>query len=156
MVGEQALANGHVLAASSALIVGAAVLFVPKGTHAHRVAGAVYVVALVLVDVAALALHREATFGGFHILAVASLITLGFGLTAMLLGRRSAPVMAMHAYCMTWSYAGLVAAGCGQGLVAAGQDGPWVALGIAAVLAISGVAIFSRVPGTLEELLAER
>ena len=40
---EQALATGHVLAACSALLVGAAVLLSPKGTQSHRVRGAVYV-----------------------------------------------------------------------------------------------------------------
>jgi uncharacterized membrane protein len=54
---EQARATGHFLVAVAALLVGAAVLLLPKGTHAHRVVGAVYVVALVLVNVAALSLH---------------------------------------------------------------------------------------------------
>ena len=119
---EQALATGHVVAAVSALLVGAAVLLLPKGTHTHRVIGTVYVLALVLVNVAALSLHRENAFGVFHALAVASLVTIAVGLSPLLLGRRSPPVIATHAYCMTWSYAGLVAAGCGQLAVAVGQD----------------------------------
>ena len=52
---------------------------------------------LVVVNVAALSLHREDdTFGVFHALAI-------------------------HAYCMTWSYAGLAAAGCGQLTAAVGE-----------------------------------
>ena len=155
---EQAFATGHVLAAFSALLVGAAVLVAPKGTHAHRVIGTVYVSTLVLVDVAALSVHREAAFGVFHALAVISLITVAVGVSALLLGRRSPPVIATHAYCMTWSYAGLVAAGCGQLVVAVGQDdGPWaVPLVIGTVLSISGVLIFARVPSTLDHMLAER
>ncbi len=154
---EQALASGHILAAVSALLLGAAVLLVPKGTRTHRVIGAVYVVALVLVNVAALSLHRESAFGVFHWLAVASLVTIGVGLSPLLLGRRSPPVIATHAYCMTWSYAGLVAAGCGQLVVAVGQgDGTWVVpLVIGAVLSISGVVIFGRVPSILDPMLAE-
>jgi uncharacterized membrane protein len=89
--GEQALATGHVLAAVSALLVGAAVLLVPKGTHAHRMIGTVYVVALVLVNVAALSLHRENTFGVFHALAVASLVTMAVGLSPLLIGKRLPP-----------------------------------------------------------------
>ncbi len=58
---EQAVASGHVLAAFSGLGAGAAVLLLPKGTHTHRVIGVVYVLALVLVNVAALSLHREDT-----------------------------------------------------------------------------------------------
>jgi uncharacterized membrane protein len=155
--GEQAVATGHLLAAVAALLVGAAVLLVPKGTRTHRAIGTVYVLALVLVNLAALSLHRESTFGVFHALAVASLVTIAVGLSPLLLGKRSAPVIATHAYCMTWSYAGLVAAGCGQLVVAVGQsDGGWaVPAVIAAVLSISGVVIFARVPSTLDHVLAE-
>jgi uncharacterized membrane protein len=155
---EQAFATGHVVAASSALVVGAAVLLLPKGTHSHRVIGTVYVLALVLVNVAALSLHRENTFGVFHALAVASLVTVAVGLSPLLLGKRSPPAIATHAYCMTWSYAGLVAAGCGQLAVAVGDDaGAWVVpVAIGAVLSISGVVIFGRVPSILDRMLAER
>jgi uncharacterized membrane protein len=155
---EQAVATGHVLAAFSALLVGAAVLLLPKGTHDHRVIGTVYVVVLVLVNVAALSLHRENAFGVFHWLAVASLVTIGVGLSPLLLGRRSPPVIATHAYCMAWTYAGLVAAGCGQLVVAVGQgDRAWVVpVVIGTVLSISGVVIFGRVPSILDRMLAGR
>ena len=155
---EQAVAIGHVVAALSALVIGAAVLVLPKGTHTHRVVGTVYVVALVVVNVAALSLHRENTFGVFHVLAVASLVTIAVGLSLLLLGKRSPPVVATHAYCMAWSYAGLVAAGCGQLAAAVDQtDGAWgVPVTIGAVLLISGVIIFGRVPSTLDRMLAER
>jgi len=154
---EQALATGHILAAFSALLVGGAVLLVAKGTHTHRVIGAIYVVALVVVNVAALSLHRENTFGVFHWLAVASLVTIGIGLSPLVLGRKSPPVIATHAYCMTWSYAGLVAAGCGQLVAAVGPgDGTWaVPIAIGAVLLLSGVVIFGRVPSILGPMLAE-
>jgi len=152
------LATGHVLTAFSALLVGATVLLSPKGTHGHRVIGTVYVLALVLVNVAALSLHRENAFGVFHALALVSLVTIGVGLSPLVVGRRSPPAIATHAYCMAWSYAGLVAAGCGQLAAAAGQgDGSWsVPVVIGAVLAISGVLIFGRVPSTLDHMLAER
>ena len=130
----------------------------PKGTHTHRVIGTAYVVALVLVDVAALSLHRENTFGVFHVLAVASLVTIAVGLSPLLLGKRSPPVIAAHAYCMAWSYAGLVAAGCGQLAAAVGEgDGAWgVPVMIGTVLSISAVVIFVRVPSTLDRTLAEQ
>jgi uncharacterized membrane protein len=156
---EQAAATGHVLAALAALGAGGAVLLVPKGTHTHRVTGTVYVLALVVVDVAALSLHRENSFGVFHALAVVSLVTIAVGLSPLLFGKRSPPVIATHAYCMTWSYAGLVAAGCGQLTVAVGQDeiGAWVVpVAIATVLSISAVVIFGRVPSILDRVLPER
>jgi uncharacterized membrane protein len=154
---EQALATVHVLAAFSALGAGAAVLLSAKGTHTHRVIGAVYVLALVLANCAALSLHRENTFGVFHALAVVSLITIAVGLSPLLLRVRSPMAITTHAYCMTWSYAGLVAAGCGQLTVALGSDGAWVVpVAIATVLTSSGVVIFARVPSILDRVLAQR
>ena len=146
------------MAAFSALGAGAAVLLSPKGTHTHRIVGAVYALALVVVNVAALSLHRESTFGVFHVLAVASLATIGVGLLPLLFGKRSPIAVATHAYCMTWSYAGLVAAGCGQLAVAVSRDGgAWVVLvTVAAVLSASGIVIFGRVPSILERVLAQR
>jgi uncharacterized membrane protein len=154
---EQVSASVHVVAAFSALVAGVAVLPLPKGTHRHRLIGTVYVLALVVVNVAALSLHRENVFGVFHALAVSSLITIVAGLTPLLLGKRSRTVIATHAYCMTWSYAGLVAAGSGQLVVALGQEDhrPWlVPVVIGTVLSSSGVVIFRRVPSILERMLA--
>jgi hypothetical protein len=119
------------------------------------VAGTVYAVALVLVNVAALSLHREDTFGVFHALAVISMATLAVGLTPMIVGKGSPVVIAVHAYCMAWSYAGLVAAGSGQLAAAVGQDaGGWVVpVAIATVLAICGAVIFVRVPLAVDRML---
>ena len=154
---EQVVATAHVGAAVSALLAGVAVVFLPKGTHAHRAIGTAYVLALVLVNMAALSLHRENVFGVFHALAVASLLTMAVALSPLLLGKRSPRVIATHAFCMTWSYAGLAAAGCGQLAVAVGHDlAAWVVpMVIAAVLSMGGVVIFGRVPLTLDRLLAE-
>jgi uncharacterized membrane protein len=155
---EQAIATSHIGAAVSALIAGAAVLLRTKGTRTHRKIGTVYAVSLVLVNVAALSLHRENTFGVFHALAIASLVTIAVGLSPLLLGKGSEAVVATHAYCMTWSYAGLVAAGCGQFTVAVGHDLPgWVVpVVIGTVLTLSGVIIFGRLPSTFHHMLAER
>lgn len=75
----------------------------------------------------------------------------------VLLGKKSPPAIATHAYCMAWSYAGLVAAGSGQLVVAIGQnDGAWVVPAvIGTALAISGIVIFGRVPSTLDHMLEE-
>ena len=118
--------------------------------------GTVYVLVLVVVNVAALSVHRENTFGVFHALAVVSLVTIAVGLSPLLLGRRSPPVIATHAYCMAWSYAGLVAAGSGQLAAAVGEgDSSWVTPAvIVTVLAVSGVVIFGRVPSTLDRMMA--
>ena len=129
----------------------------PKGTRTHRRRGTVYVFALILVNVAALSLHRESTFGVFHWLAVASLVTLAVGLVPLLLGKWSPPAITTHAYCMAWSFAGLVAAGCGQLSVAVGLDSPaWIVPAvIATVLSVSGIVIFGRVPSILERMFKD-
>ena len=154
---EQVVAAAHVTAALSALLAGFAVLSLPKGTRTHRAIGTTYLLALVLVNAAALSLHRENVFGVFHALAVASLVTIAVGLVPLLLGKRSPRVIATHAFCMTWSYAGLAAAGCGQLAVAVGDDlAAWVVpVVIGAVLSIGGVVIFGRVPSILDRLLTE-
>lgn len=141
-------AVGHVMAAVTALVVGAVVLALPKGVGRHRPVGSTYVVCLVFVDVAALSVHREATFGVFHALAVISLLTIAAGVLPLLLGSRSPLAVNMHAYCMTWSYAGLVAAGCGQLTASTASDiGAWTTpTVICSVLVVSGLLIFSRVP----------
>jgi len=147
-------AVSHVLAAVTALVAGAVVLRLPKGIGPHRLAGSVYVVCLVTVDLAALSVHREATFGVFHALAVLSLLTIAAGLLPLLLGSRSPVALNMHAYCMTWSYAGLVAAGCGQLAVTfTSRFGAWmVPTVIGTVLAVSGLLIFRRVPPAIDQV----
>jgi len=119
--------------------------------------GTVYVLALVVANVAALSLRRENAFGVFHALAIVSLVTLAVGLTPMLLGKRSPVVIATHAYCMTWSYAGLVAAGCGQLAAVVGEEaGAWIVpLVIATALSTSAAGIFMRVPPILHRMLGE-
>ena len=152
---EQARAAAHVTAALSALVVGAAVFAVPKGTTRHRIMGAGYAVLLLAVNVAALSLYREDAFSVFHVLALISLGTLAAGLVPFLLGRRSPRLYVIHAYCMTWSYAGLLAAGFGQ-LAAMNNDrfGDWlVPVTIAAVLLASAAVIVRRLPPTLSQVL---
>ena len=153
---QDALAIGHVLAALAALSTGAANLLLRKGTSTHRAVGTAYGSALVIVNVAALFLRRENVFGVFHALAIISLATLVAGLAPLFLGKRSGLVLRTHAYCMSWSYAGLAAAGFGQLAVTADREwGAWLVPSvIATVLSISAVVIFGRVPLTLDRTLA--
>lgn len=152
---EQARAAAHVAAALSALLVGAAVFAVPKGTTRHRILGAGYATLLLAVNVAALSLYPEDSFSVFHVLALISLATLAVGLVPFLLGHRSPRVIVIHAYCMTWSYAGLLAAGFGQ-LAASNSDrvGGWlVPVTIAAVLLTCAAVIVRRLPPTVSRAL---
>ena len=119
--------------------------------------GTVYVLALVVVNGAALSLHRENAFGVFHALAVVSLATIAVGLSPLLArqeitdGHRHPRVL--HDLVVRWFGRG----GCGQLTVAVGQDvGAWVVpVAIATVLSVSGVVIFGRVPSTLDRVLPD-
>jgi len=105
----------HVVGAASALLTGALVLSLPKGTRQHRYFGRFYVSSMVIVNAAALTLFQQTgLWGPFHVLAVISLATIGAGIVPFLLGYRGSAITERHSYFMAWSYVGLVAAGVGQ------------------------------------------
>jgi uncharacterized membrane protein len=151
---ESVVALIHVAAAVSALVLGAAVILRKKGTSTHRALGSGYVALLLVVNVAALSLHREATFGVFHVLSLVSLVTVLIGVVPLVMGSRSPVVIARHAYFMAWSYAGLVAAGVGQ-LGASRLDGSrlQVFAVIGGTLAVCGGLIAWRVPRAVASTL---
>lgn len=142
----------HVTAAVAALVAGLIVFVGPKGTTRHRRVGAVYVALLVLLNLAALSLHREDAFGPFHVLAVVSLLTICTGVGALLGGGRSNARYAVHSFCMAWSYVGVVAAGTGQ--LSTRAIDTWgsnvVPVVIGATLLLGGLVIHSSVPRSVE------
>lgn len=144
----------HVSTAVAALVVGLAVFTSRKGTRRHRRIGAVYVGLLVVLNVAALALHREDAFGPFHVLAVVSLLTIGTGIGVLVVGPRSEFRYAIHGYCLAWSYAGVVAAGTGQLSTRAtdtlGSNAVPLVIGVTLVL--GGLIIHTLVPRSLAAL----
>ncbi len=154
MDSESLVALGHVAAAVSALVLGAVVILREKGTSSHRMFGGGYVALLLAVNVAALLLHREATFGVFHVLSLVSLVTVLVGVVPMVIGPRSPATIARHAYLMVWSYAGLVAAGVGQ-LGASRLDGSplMVFAVIGGTLAVCAGLIAWRVPPVLAKTI---
>ena len=79
------------------------------------VTGRVYVLCMLAVNIAALVTYQQTgEFGAFHVMAVASLLTLAAGFVPFLLGFRGAKHVERHAYFMSWSYVGLVGAGLAQ------------------------------------------
>jgi uncharacterized membrane protein len=103
------LGMAHLTSALAALALGAFVLTEPKGTLSHRAFGIGYVMAMLMVNVSALAIYRlTGLFGPFHALALVSLATLARGACAVLLRRLG--WLHTHATCMAWSYVGLLAA----------------------------------------------
>ena len=146
----------HFLGALAALAIGLIVIFNRKGTARHRLLGSVYVILLVTLNVSALSLHREDAFGPFHILAVLSLITIAVGVGLLVLTSGPEHLVAAHAYMMSWSYVGLVAAGTGQLTVTLKLNigsATWVV--ILLTLFVGGIVIHLRIPRTLRALFRQ-
>jgi uncharacterized membrane protein len=110
----------HTIAATTALVAGAAVLMARKGTRRHRQLGWAYVASMLLLNATALMIYRLfGRFGPFHVGAVFSFATVVAGTVAALGARRArargdavgrARALERHYQWMTWSYVGLAAA----------------------------------------------
>lgn len=107
-----AVAVFHTALGTLALASGAVVLLRPKGGRPHRVTGRVYVGAMVVLCLASFGLADSTPFfrgfGGFHVAAVVSLVTVSAG--AWTAWRRRAGWLSGHLQWMAWSYIGLVMA----------------------------------------------
>lgn len=99
----------HALAALVALLVGGWQLFIgPRGTPGHRIAGRLWVVAILFVAASSFWI-REITPGSFsalHALSVVTLVTVPLGVLGARQGR-----VASHRAAMTGNWIGLVGAG---------------------------------------------
>jgi len=106
------LGAAHVAAALAALVFGALVLLMRKGTSLHRAMGMAYTVAMVALNVAALLIYRiNGHFGPFHVLALVTLVTIGLGIKAIVARPRR---LARHYQMMSFSYLGLLSAATTQ------------------------------------------
>lgn len=142
----------HVVLAISAIAVGATIFLSKKGGRSHRTLGYLYSVALLLVNISALSVYRDSEGPGpFHILALVSLVTLGAGVLPAFVRKPKTTWMPRHAYFMSWSYVGLVAAGAGQLAAMISELPGVVAVGVPSliVVLIGGAVIHARVPEAL-------
>lgn len=125
-----------------------------KGGERHRLLGYLYSIALLMVNLSALTVYEDSTGPGpFHYLALISLATLSAGfITAFL--RKPAQWMSMHAYFMSWSYVGLVAAGIAQIITEflPLSTAFTVALPSAVIIAVGALIIHLRTPKTIATL----
>ncbi len=102
---------GHLAAALVALASGAAVLAIKKGTALHRRVGWTYVVSILLVNGSAFLIYDLfGRFGPFHFAAAFSLASVLMGIVPARRRRPKGRWLRIHAYWMTGSYVGLVAA----------------------------------------------
>lgn len=149
----------HVIFAVAALVVGATVFCRRKGDRRHRILGYFYAISLLAVNVSALSVYEDsAGVGPFHILAVVSLVTLISGFIPAFMRRPVSWWLDLHAYFMSWSYVGLLAAGVAQIATMSFSLPAGFTVGLPSILIviIGGVLIHTRVPKTLAALVSGR
>jgi uncharacterized membrane protein len=136
----------HVAAAAVALGAGAALFAGRKGTMRHRRLGFLYLGAMAYVNLAAWSVDTRGAIGPFHVLTVLSVATLVGAYVILLTGRRSRGRSEAHGTMMAWSYAGVLAAGLGQGAAATDLS---VGVVIGATLLAAGLLIHVARPRVL-------
>jgi uncharacterized membrane protein len=107
----------HLAAACLAIPLGLYQLTARQGTPGHALAGRIYVPAMLVCNLAALATFRPGTpFILFHILALVSLFSLGAGMLALRrwLRDRNPADLRSHKINMAYSWLGLMMAGASQ------------------------------------------
>lgn len=108
----------HLAAACLAMLLGAAVLFLPKGTRLHKRIGYAYALAMLTVNATAFAIYYLwGRFGVFHWFAVLSTGTLLAGMLPMFLFRNRLKALGWHLGFMYWSVIGLYCAFVAEVLV---------------------------------------
>ena len=161
---SSSLGAAHVTSALAALALGLIVLLNRKGNALHRLFGAAYVVAMIVVNATAFGLFGlTGHFGPFHALALVSLATVAMGTIAVL--RRGENWLARHYEMMAYSYLGLWAAAFAEALVRlkvfgalAGGARGGIAIGVASAIlfALLGYLIIPRLQRAAIGVSAER
>ena len=145
----------HTATALAALMTGAVVLLVPKGTARHRQFGWIYVANMLALNVTALLIYRLfGRFGPFHVAAVLSLIAVVLGTTSGIRTRRYRATRQLgalsraahfHYAWMTWSYVGLAGAAVAETATRVPffrpRPGQGLAFGLA--VAVSALLVFA-------------
>lgn len=142
----------HTACGVAALTSGLGVLLRPKGTRGHRVLGWAYVASMGGLLATAFLIYRLfGGFGPFHWAAIAAAATLAGGLAAVRRRRPRVEWRERHAYLMSYSYLGLLAAMAAE--IVTRVPGVEFATGAAmvstAVLAVGAVVIRHAGPGML-------
>ena len=141
----------HFVLAIAAIAAGAAITIGQKGTLRHRLLGRMYGLLLLGVNVTAFMIYGLfGRLGPFHYLALVSLSTV---IAGWIPARRRSPKtwVESHAYFMSWSYVGLLAAAAAETL-SRFPDTPFWGMVIAAslaVVAIGATIIHGRLPAIL-------
>lgn len=143
------LGTVHFVTALAALGSGLTVMLLPKGRKLHRRAGWAYVACMLVLNVTALSIYDLlGRFGPFHFAALVSLITIAGGLLPVLRRRPRSRWTELHAYWMSWSYVGLVAAAASETTTRYLRLPFWwlVLIATLSVAAIGAFLVHTRVP----------
>lgn len=140
----------HLLIALLAIVIGALVVLSRKGTRKHRWLGRAYVVAMIGVNLTAFLIYElYGGFGLFHWMALISLATVLLGYVPARV--RGAGWKVRHAYFMSGSYVGVIAALAAEILTRT----PWlpfygaVAAASFSVIALGLMLMFRLIPRLL-------
>ena len=112
----------HFFAASYAIVVGAAIFLMRKGTMPHRAVGVSYIAAMAITVISVIPVKATvmpimgSRFGFFHVFVVVGFVSLTFGIRAVLRWRRTRETewLRAHQIHLAYSYAGLLMAGFSQ------------------------------------------
>jgi uncharacterized membrane protein len=112
------LGSIHVLCATTALILWAAILLGRKGTALHVRLGWLYLLSMTCMNLIALPIHRlTGGFNAFHIIAIISLAMVVAAVIQIALRSRLRRWLWRHYQYMTWSYVSLIAGACNEAFV---------------------------------------
>ena len=149
----------HLGLAIVALVSGAVVVALVKGTGMHRLFGFLYATSMLGVNGSALLLYNlTGSFGPFHVLALISLSTVAVGVVYALLRVPKEAWVISHAYWMSWSYVGLVAAAASEAVTRLPTAPFWWAVLLASVVVVGvgGWVISTTVPRSIREYFSGR
>jgi uncharacterized membrane protein len=140
----------HTSAAMAALLFGAFVFPMIKGTRLHKLLGYLYAAALLTTNVTAFGLyHLTGHFGMFHIAAIVSFLTLLAALIPVISRRPRKSWLSLHYKYTSWSYVGLLAAAVSEASVRLPHAPFWPAVAF-------GSAIFFGIGGWLITRMKDR
>lgn len=115
----------HTISATLAIGFGTFIVRKPKGTREHRMIGRAYVLCLVFCCGSAFAIYNlYGTFGPFHWTSIGETYCLTRGLAPLFFKVTDPNWRAKHAFYMSWSYVGLLAALAGE-IMARVPDAPF-------------------------------
>jgi uncharacterized membrane protein len=143
----------HLAFAALAIVSGAFIVLRTKGTGTHRRAGWVYALSMLSLNGTAFMLYNLfGRLGPFHLAAAVSLATIILGLIPARRRRPKGSWIEHHAYWMSWSYVGLLAAAASELTTRVPSAPFWgtVVGATLAVVAVGSVTINRRVPGILK------